>query len=81
MWGWHLFWPLHGMGWGFFGLFGGVFRLFVVGGAIVLIVLAFSRRGRARWRGEDSAMETLRRCYAAGEISKEEFEQKLKDLG
>jgi uncharacterized membrane protein len=55
-------------------LFGGVFRLLLVGGAIVLIVLAFNRRGRARWHHEDSAVETLRRRYASGEISKEEFE-------
>ena len=81
MWGWHLFWPLHGLGWGIFGLFGGVFRLLLIGGAIVAIVMVVNRGGGARWHRDDSAVETLRRRYASGEISKEEFEQKMKDLG
>jgi putative membrane protein len=81
MWGWHLFWPLHGLGWGIFAIFGGVFRLLLIGGAVVAIVLVANHGRRTTSHHEDSALETLRRRYAAGEISKEEFDQKMKDLG
>jgi putative membrane protein len=31
-------------------------------------------------RHTDSALDILKRCYASGEINKEEYEQKQKDL-
>lgn len=85
MWIGHLFWPLHGLGWGLFGvfgLFGLLFRWGLLAGVIVLIVVLASRAARSRGtapRGE-SAEEILKRRYANGEISKEEYEQKLNDL-
>lgn len=50
----------------------------------VLIIIALavgwlSRRNRSVV-STDSAMEILRRRYARGEISKEEFEEKKRDL-
>ena len=86
MWGWHLFWPGHLLGLGFLGFVGPLFRLLVLGGIVVAVVF-FIRGGRdARSRspgnfGPESAQDILRRRYANGEISKEEFEQKMKDLG
>ncbi len=44
------------------------------------LVISTTRKGRGP-RTEDSALEILRLRYAKGEINKEEFEQKKKDLG
>jgi putative membrane protein len=78
-----------GLGWlglghwaGGLGIFGGLLRLVLLGAVVVVIVVA-ARNGFGRRRGgppEDSSLEILRRRYANGEISKEEFEEKKKDL-
>lgn len=48
---------------------------------IVAIIRWAVRGGRhSRWEGEDSAIEILKERYAKGEIKKEEFEEKMKDL-
>ena len=68
MWGW---W---GMGW--------IFMIVILG--ILILCLIFL----IRWllgmtkvsRGEESALEILKKRYARGEIGKEEFEQKKEDL-
>ncbi len=44
------------------------------------LVVSTARKGRGH-RAEDSALEILRTRYAKGEINREEFEQKKKDLG
>ncbi len=46
---------------------------------IVFLVRFLIRQGGSRDR-EDSALEVLRKRYARGEISKEEFEAKRRDL-
>jgi uncharacterized membrane protein len=83
---WH--WGLFGHWLPFFGIFGFLFRIafFVAVIVIVVAVLRRSSRGhfgtghpRAGFR-EDSAAEILKSRYARGEISKEELEQKLKDI-
>jgi len=68
MWGW---W---GMGW--------IFMIVILG--ILILCLIFL----IRWllgmtkvsRGEESALDILKKRYARGEIGKEEFEQKKEDL-
>ncbi len=58
------------------------FWIAVIVGIIFLIrwlVISTSTGGRAA-RSEDSALEILKRRYARGEINKEEFEEKKKDL-
>jgi putative membrane protein len=54
-------------------------------GAIIVIVLLIrwllaSGAGGAR-RGEESALDILKKRYARGEINKEEFEEKRNGLG
>lgn len=59
--------------------FGGFFWIFI----IVLIVWAVSnrRRGFYNWHTDkETAMDILKRRYAKGEISKEQFELMKKDI-
>lgn len=65
-------WGAGGYGYGFLWLF---FWLLIIIGA-VLILQRLLEHERA---GED-AMEILKRRYARGDISREEFEQKKRDL-
>ncbi len=60
-----------------------VFWVIVIIGIIFLIRwLAASASHKGRDAGsQDSALEILKIRYAKGEINKEEFEQKKKDLG
>jgi putative membrane protein len=81
MWGWHLFWPGHILGLGLFGFLGPLFRLLVLVGVVVAVVFFVRRGPGAHVPRPESAQDILRRRYANGEISKEEFEQKMKDLG
>ncbi len=77
MWGW-------GFHMGFFSLIMmAIFWIVVIIGIIFLIRwLAASTSHRNReTRAENSALEILKIRYAKGEINKEEFEQKKKDLG
>ncbi len=70
----------YGMGWGW-SIIMLVFWISVIVGIIFLIrwvVLSSDRRHGAKT--EDSALEILRQRYARGEINKQEFEEKKKDL-
>lgn len=76
-------WGMHPMGWmgGVWGI-GMMFMMFlfwilvIVG--LVLAVRWLIREGKER--RSDSALEILRQRYARGEINKEEFEVKKRDL-
>lgn len=74
------------MGWGGMGWFGPLFMIIFWGVIIVFFVLlirSLLSSNRSRTAGpnqEDSALEILKKRYARGEIDKEEFEAKKKDL-
>lgn len=70
---------MHWMDW--FG--GGWFMMILWWGLIIVgIVLLVKWLGgqKSRTKRDDSALEILKKRYASGEISKEEFEEKKKDL-
>jgi len=74
-------WGGYGMGW-FGAIFMAVFWIAVVVGVILLVrwlVLSPGAQSRGG-AGGDSALEILKKRYARGEINKEEFEAKRKDL-
>ena len=71
---------------GGFGLFGMVFMLLfwvLIIAGIVLVVKWLAEQGRSRGTsgsGGESALDILKKRYARGEIGKEEFEAKKRDL-
>jgi putative membrane protein len=73
--------PMWGV-WGAWGMAMMVMMLLFWGVVIVGIVL-FIRwlMGQAREPQRDTAMDILRQRYARGEITKEEFEARKRDLG
>jgi putative membrane protein len=71
----------YGGGWGWW-IFMVIFWLAVLIGIIALIRWLWVAGGRtSRQATQDSALDILKKRYARGEINKEEFEQKKKDLG
>ena len=77
-------WGMHPMGWmgGLWGI-GMMFMMLLfwllVIAALILAVRWFMSDQKKR-QGSDSAMEILRQRYARGEINKEEFDAKKRDL-
>ena len=78
-----MMWGLgYGGGWGGLGWLGPLFMLafwalVITGG--VFLVRFLARQGRTLGR-QDTALEILKQRYARGEMQKEEFEAKRKDL-
>jgi putative membrane protein len=76
-------WGVHPMGWmgGIWGI--GMMFMMLLFWILVIVALVFGVRWLMRDQKErrgDSAMEILRQRYARGEINKEEFEAKKRDL-
>ncbi len=67
----------YGMGYGI-GIIGLIFSILVIIGLVLLIKYLWES-GWAK-REQESALEILKKRYARGEISKEEFEEKKKYL-
>lgn len=66
----------HGMGGGFMWIF---WILIIVAIVWLVVIAAQDRKGSP---GKDkSALEILQQRYARGEVDRDEFEQKKKDLG
>lgn len=74
--GWHMYDGTGGcgMGWG-----GGLYMLIIFGLIVIggIMVVRWSLRSSG---GKDSALEILKRRYAQGELTKEQFEEMKKDI-
>jgi putative membrane protein len=76
-WAWH--YGMMGGGWGIFMmmvsmvLFWGI----IIGGIILLVRFLFPQFGS---KSSEDSLEILKRRYASGEIGKEEFETKKRDM-
>ena len=57
-----------------------LFWLIIIGGAILIIYALVNPQRSVPPSTGESALEILKSRYAKGEISKEEFEEKKKDL-
>ena len=79
-----LFWYPGMMGYGFgMGIFGGLMMLIfwvLIIVALVYLIKWLARQAKEDGPKEDTALDLLKKRYAKGEISKEEFEEKKKDI-
>jgi putative membrane protein len=69
--------------WGDHWMFGGfmwIFWGFLFAGLVLLIWWIIRQNQSRDSQGKDDAMDILRKRYAKGEIEKEEFEQKKRDI-
>ncbi|MHB8173836.1 MAG: SHOCT domain-containing protein [Nitrospirota bacterium] len=57
-----------------------LFLVLIVIGVVLLIVWLVKKSGIERGHGEESALDILKKRYAKGEISKEEYERMKKDI-
>ena len=71
----------HGMGWFGFVMMG-VFWILIIVAIIFAIrwLVVSSRGGSHSQKSEETVLEILKKRYARGEINKEEFEEKKRDL-
>jgi putative membrane protein len=65
---------------GFMGVFMWIFWIAVIVGIVFLVRWIVQQTRPGQGKSEESALEILKKRYARGEIEKEEFEQKKKDL-
>ena len=66
---------MYGYNWIFMMFFG----MLLIAGIVLLAVWLFRQSGTGRGK-EETPLDILKRRYAQGEIDKEEFEQKKRDL-
>lgn len=59
--------------------FGWIFWIIVIG-AIFYLIVRLNSQNNKRTQTEESALDILKKRYAKGEISKEEFEEKKKHI-
>ncbi len=70
-----------GGGMGIWTLFGMIFWIVLIVGVVLLVIWFIQRAaGGGTSKTGESALEILKKRYARGEISKEEFEEKKRDI-
>ena len=69
-----------GAGWGMLGALP-MLLLWVLVGVAIVIAVRWLAAGRASGAGSDRALDILRERFARGEIAKEEFDERKRDLG
>jgi putative membrane protein len=73
------------MDWHGWGMGGGWMFMIILWGlviaAIVAVIVSFTRKSAGNGRSSDSATEILKKRYAKGEITKEQYENMKKDIG
>ncbi len=69
-----------GMGYGIMGMAHGLLWLVLIGLGIAVLARSLRNDGRSAPPQEESALDVLKKRYARGEIDKDEFEQKKRDL-
>jgi putative membrane protein len=72
---------MDGHGWGGMGLGMLLFWGLLIAGIVVLIKCSMGSGACGKREPEKSALDMLKERYARGEIGREEFEQKKRDLG
>lgn len=81
---------MHGYGFGGMGLFGGwiglIFNLAILVGIVILVVWAVKRFTNGstsgnQFPGNQNPREILQARYARGEITRDQYQQILQDLG
>jgi putative membrane protein len=74
-------WGMGGWGGGAFGfLFMAIFWVLIIVGAVFLIKWLVDQSRSQPSGGGETALEILKKRYARGEVGKEEFEAKKRDL-
>ena len=76
MWG-----HMDGYGWGGMGLGMLLFWGLLIAGIAMLVKCSWGSGACGKRKQEKSALDMLKERYARGEIEREEFEQKKRDLG
>ncbi len=76
-------WMMTGWGAGY-GLFGGLmmllFWILIIAGIVLIVRWFFGQEDPQGSLAEETALDILRKRYACGEIDKEEFKAKRKDI-
>lgn len=57
-----------------------LFGVILLAGIVLLIVWAIRTSGKGRSQSEDAALDILKKRYASGEITREEFERMKHDI-
>ena len=79
-----MMWPYgYGAGWGW--MIGGWIMMIVIWGLVIVAIVALVRAASdrsvgAQPKGSEAPIEILRRRYAAGELTKEQFEEMKRDV-
>jgi putative membrane protein len=63
-----------GMGWGWF------ISLLIIAAFVWVVVKVINRSGKSKKKNQKKPLDFLKERYAKGEINKEEFEERKKDL-